>query len=116
MAIELERPKLQRPKLQRPKLERRCVSCQRVADRREFWRIVSLPIDKNTDKNTGAATGKKAVIDLGETSPRPMGRSAYICRQYECLNVAQKKNKLGRSLRIPVAPEIYVALKALPNE
>ena len=32
-----------------------------------------------------------------------MGRSAYICRQAECLRLAQKKNRLARSLKA-IAP------------
>lgn len=39
-----------------------------------------------------------------------MGRSAYLCASDECLRVAQKKNRLGRSLKAAVPPIIYQAL------
>lgn len=39
-----------------------------------------------------------------------MGRSAYLCPSDECLRVAQKKNRLGRSLKAVVPPIIYQAL------
>jgi uncharacterized protein len=41
-----------------------------------------------------------------------MGRSAYVCKKLECLQIAQKKNRLGRSLRTPVSPEIFDILKS----
>jgi len=39
-----------------------------------------------------------------------MGRSAYICPQSSCLAAAQKKNRLGRSLRTSVPEELYETL------
>jgi hypothetical protein len=39
-----------------------------------------------------------------------MGRSAYICPQASCLAAAQKKNRLGRSLRTSVSEELYESL------
>jgi uncharacterized protein len=79
------------------KLERRCVSCQKIAPRDEFWRIVRLPNHAQQDH-----------VQL----ERGMGRSAYICRTLECLQQAQKKNRLGRSLRTNIAPEIFAQLQA----
>lgn len=70
---------------------RKCLSCQKVGDKQEFWRIVRVD---------GAIK-----LDSG------MGRSAYICPTSECLHQAQKKNRLGRSLRVTIAPEIFETLK-----
>jgi predicted RNA-binding protein YlxR (DUF448 family) len=39
-----------------------------------------------------------------------MGRSAYLCRNAECLKAAQKKNRLGRSLKAAIPEEIYQIL------
>jgi predicted RNA-binding protein YlxR (DUF448 family) len=40
-----------------------------------------------------------------------MGRSAYICPQASCLQMAHKKNRLGRSLRVKAIPEeVYQTL------
>jgi hypothetical protein len=66
---------------------RRCISCGRVALKSEFWRIVRI-------NSSG-----QLQLDQG------MGRSAYICPQASCLQLAQKKNRLGRSLRVKAIPE-----------
>lgn len=65
---------------------RRCISCRRVALKQEFWRIVRV------------YPSGQLQLDWG------MGRSAYICPQASCLQLAQKKNRLGRSLRVKVIP------------
>jgi len=70
---------------------RRCLSCQKLGTKQEFWRVVR--IDGSVQLDTG------------------MGRSAYICSNLECLQLAQKKNRLGRSLRTPIPPEIFETLK-----
>ncbi len=69
---------------------RKCLSCQKVGDKQEFWRIVRV---------------------AGEIKLIGMGRSAYICPNSECLHLAQKKNRLGRSLRATITPEIFETLR-----
>jgi len=71
---------------------RQCISCKKLALKQEFWRVVRLQ-----KSNT-------VTLDQGE------GRSAYICPNMECLKVADKKNKLGRSLRVHIPQPIYQAL------
>ena len=72
---------------------RRCISCNRVGLKQEFWRIVR-------DYSSG-----QLQLDLG------MGRSAYICPQVSCLQAYQKKNRLGRSLRVKaVSEDLYQTL------
>jgi uncharacterized protein len=78
--------------------DRRCVSCRKVAPRNEFWRVVRC------------YPSKEVKIDLGDT--RLAGRSAYLCRTHECLQIAQKKNRLGRSLKTLVDRDIYQELIA----
>ena len=72
---------------------RRCISCSRIGLKSEFWQIVRVNC-------------------CGELQlDRGMGRSAYICPQASCLQLAQKKNRLGRSLRVKAIPEeIYQTL------
>lgn len=41
---------------------------------------------------------------------RGMGRSAYLCPTLECLQLAQKKNRLGRALKTPIPPSVYETL------
>ncbi len=73
--------------------DRCCVSCRKVAPRTEFWRVVRCH------------PGKEVKIDVGDV--RLAGRSAYLCRTVECLQIAQKKNRLGKSLKAPVRADIY---------
>ncbi len=92
------------------KLHRRCVSCQYVAIRDTFWRVVRVPI-ATTDQRAKEGESKQEVqnhiqLDHG------MGRSAYLCQKLECLQIAQKKNRLGRSLRTHIPPEIFDILKS----
>lgn len=69
-----------------------CVSCRRVAPRGEFWRIVR-------EANTA-----RVLLDQG------MGRSAYLCPQADCLRLAQRKNRLGRALKVAVPPDLWAIL------
>lgn len=71
---------------------RRCLSCRKVALKQDFWRIIRI------------YPSRQVQLDEG------MGRSAYICPQASCLAAAQKKNRLGRSLRTSVSEELYQSL------
>jgi uncharacterized protein len=76
--------------------DRRCISCRRLAPRNEFWRVVRCH------------PSREIAIDL-ETI-RLQGRSAYLCQTLDCLQAAQKKNRLSRSLKAPVRDDIYQQL------
>lgn len=69
-----------------------CVSCRRVAPKGEFWRIVR------------EAKTARVLLDHG------MGRSAYLCPQADCLRLAQRKNRLGRALRVQIPSEVWTTL------
>ena len=71
---------------------RRCISCGKIAFKKDFWRIVRV------------YPSSEVKLDQG------MGRSAYLCPNSNCLKIAQKKNRLGRSLKTKVKPEIYQKL------
>jgi len=96
------------------KLHRRCVSCQCIAMRDVFWRVVRVPIAANAneefliDKSLNEGNVKQFQIQLDNG----MGRSAYVCKKLDCLHIAQKKNRLGRSLRAPIPPAIFDILKS----
>jgi uncharacterized protein len=75
---------------------RRCVSCRKIALRTEFWRVVRCH------------PSKQITIDLGDMLLQ--GRSVYLCPNVECLQLAQKKNRLGKSLKAAVSQDIYQAL------
>ncbi len=71
---------------------RRCISCRRVALKQEFWRIIRVNCSGQLQLDRG------------------MGRSAYLCPQMDCLQAAQKKNRLGRSLRTSIPLGVYATL------
>ena len=82
---------------------RRCLSCRKVALKQEFWRIVRLSPAQVEELGAAAASASIA-LDSG------MGRSAYLCRQTTCLQLAQKKDRLGRSLKAKVPDHVYTTL------
>ena len=71
---------------------RRCLSCRRSAPKAEFWRVVRVHPDRQVQLDHG------------------MGRSAYLCPQASCLTIAQKKNRLGRSLKATIPDHRYQQL------
>ena len=71
---------------------RRCVSCRAIAHKDAFWRIVRVYPSRTVQLEEG------------------MGRSAYLCPTADCLMVAQKKKRLGRTLKTSVPVEIYERL------
>jgi predicted RNA-binding protein YlxR (DUF448 family) len=75
-----------------PTNDRRCVSCRKLAPKSEFWRIVRDHPSQTVQLDRG------------------MGRSAYLCPTLECLQAAQKKNRLGRALKVPVPHGLYQTL------
>ena len=72
---------------------RRCVSCRKIAPKESFWRVIRV------------YPSGQVKLDSG------MGRSAYICPQSDCLQQAQAKNRLGRSLKAKVPEQIYHQLQ-----
>jgi len=73
---------------------RRCLSCRKVAHRREFWRIVRVYPSRTVQLDEGS------------------GRSAYLCPTRICLTKARHKNLLGRSLRSPVPETLFKQLES----
>lgn len=71
---------------------RRCISCRTVAPKEAFLRVVRLHPSHEIALNQG------------------MGRSAYLCPQTDCLQIARKKDRLSRVLKAPVPESLYQAL------
>ncbi|MBF2035119.1 MAG: YlxR family protein [Leptolyngbyaceae cyanobacterium T60_A2020_046] len=69
-----------------------CVSCRKIADKEDFWRIVRVYSTRTVQLDHG------------------MGRSAYLCPTAACLQAAQKKNRLARALRVTVPETLYQVL------
>ncbi len=75
------------------KNHRLCVSCRKVVHRDKLWRIVRTFPEHRIQLDTG------------------MGRSAYLCPRADCLEAAQKKNRLSRVLKAPVPAEVFKTLE-----
>lgn len=74
---------------------RKCVGCGEMKDKRTLVRIVR---------------SKEGVISVDLTGKKP-GRGAYICKDAECLNKAQKAKRLERSFSAQIEPDIYERLR-----
>ena len=81
----------------RAKPQRTCAACRRKGEQATFLRIVA------------AADGR---IGLNPAA-RLQGRSAYICRNLNCYELALKNRSLERSLRRQIPEEILQELKEL---
>jgi predicted RNA-binding protein YlxR (DUF448 family) len=71
---------------------RRCISCRKADHKSAFWRVVRV------------FPTQQVQLDQG------MGRSVYLCPQVACLQAAQKKDRLGRVLKVTVPAAIYQTL------
>ncbi|RRD94008.1 YlxR family protein [Clostridiales bacterium COT073_COT-073] len=74
---------------------RKCVACQQMFSKKELLRVVKTPEDK-------------ILIDQ---SGKQNGRGAYICKNIQCFEKAEKTKALARSLDCEITPEIYAELK-----
>ena len=75
---------------------RMCVGCREMKEKRELIRIVRTP------------EGEVAL----DTTGKPSGLGAYVCRKAECLRRAIRQKQLERQLEITLTPEITDALTA----
>ena len=75
--------------------KRRCVGCGKSFDQNELLRV-----RKGTD-------GSVSVAKDGNMT----GRSAYICKNENCLEAARKKRGFDRSFRGAVSSEIYDTIR-----
>ncbi len=72
-------------------VERKCAGCGKIKNREELIKI----------------TKQNAHSDLvinGDT--KIFGRSAYLCYNNSCIEIAFKKNRLQKALKTPIPPEL----------
>ncbi len=74
---------------------RKCLGCDEMIGKKGLLRVVKT---------------KEGEISIDETGKKN-GRGAYICRDMECFNKAQKKHSLERSLKCSISEEIYEKLR-----
>ena len=73
---------------------RMCTGCMEMKPKKELIRVVKSP------------EGEVSVDLTGKKS----GRGVYVCHSKECLELAQKRKGLERSLKCAVPEEIYLDL------
>ena len=74
---------------------RKCIGCGEMKDKRTLVRIVR---------------NKEGEISVDLTGKKP-GRGAYICKNIECLNKAEKAKRLERAFSAQISPEIYDTMR-----
>ena len=76
--------------------QRTCIGCREVKNKRALIRVVRTPQGQVIVDPTGKANG----------------RGVYICRQMECLEKGLKQERLARSLKITLSPEVVALLQS----
>ena len=68
---------------------RKCVACNQMLPKDELFRLVKIDGDIS--------------IDL---SYKAQGRGAYVCRNRDCIALAEKKKSFNRAFKRPVSQEV----------
>lgn len=74
---------------------RRCVATFETLEKKDLLRIVKTP------------NGEVKVDLTGKLN----GRGAYLKKSLEALEIAKKKNSLGKALEIEIPEEVYLEIK-----
>lgn len=74
---------------------RKCTGCNEMKNKKEMIRVVR--------SNEGDFS-----LDFHGKKP---GRGAYVCKNLDCLNQAEKNKGLERSFKMPVDKSIYDTLR-----
>lgn len=75
---------------------RKCIGCGEMKDKRTLVRIVR---------------SKEGEISVDLVGKKP-GRGAYICKNIDCLEKAQKAKRLERAFSTKIEPEIYDTMRS----
>ena len=79
---------------------RKCIGCGEMKDKRTLVRIVR---------------NKEGEISVDLVGKKP-GRGAYICKNIDCLEKAQKAKRLERAFSTKIEPEIYESMRSELDE
>lgn len=85
---------------------RKCTGCQQMKPKHELIRVVKSK--DITDENGAVITAGEIRLDLTGKLP---GRGAYVCKNAQCLELAQKARRFERSLSCKIPDEVYNRLK-----
>lgn len=81
---------------------RTCIACGEKNEKSKFVMVSRPP--KNSPKNS---------LEVSEGKNKSGGRSAYICKNEECLKRAKKARRLERSFKGKVSSEIYEEIERI---
>ena len=73
---------------------RKCVACNKMFPRDQLFRVVKLE--------------GQAQLDL---SYKAQGRGAYVCKNADCVALAEKKRAFNRALKSSVSEEVINSIK-----
>lgn len=74
---------------------RRCVATGESCPKKELLRIVRTP---------------EGTVEVDPTGKRN-GKGAYLKKDLQALEIARKRNALGRALEVEISEEVYEAIK-----
>ena len=74
---------------------RRCSGCGKMMPEKELIRVIRTPENE---------------IELDLTGKKN-GRGTYVCRDVECLRLAERSKAIERSLNVSIPAEIYDRLR-----
>ncbi len=83
-----------------PKLRRKCIACGGIFERENLIRIM---VENKT---------KEIIINPDN---KTFGRSAYLCKDEDCLKAAVKKNRFQRALKAKMDENLSEKLKSVLN-
>lgn len=83
---------------------RTCIGCGLKKPKNELISIIKSPKAENT-----------ASFEVFEKNVKKDGRSAYICKNIECLKKATKYRKLEKSFKCKIDKEIYDSIENIIN-
>ena len=87
--------RLRKKRMHKP--QRQCAACRRMFPKSELLRVA---VEK----------GGEPVVDMTGKMP---GRGAYLCRSKKCLQDAERRKILSKSLHCSVSPFVYRELERM---
>lgn len=79
---------------------RKCISCTERKPQHTLIRIVKTHGDNG-----------QILFEVLPPYHKKDGRSAYICKNYECFKIAKKNHKLEKAFSCRIEPELYDCLE-----
>ena len=86
---------------------RKCVSCGKRSDKFDFIRINRVKNQDSGFKICLSNVGNKCYVE---------GRTAYLCSNINCFNLAKKKSRLEKNLKCKIGLEVYDEIESFINK